>query len=527
MQSKFHLITREEELGILDEDVSRSKYMQVLPRSAVTGSSFGSKKAQWTFDIGQDERYFPSESFFRIKAKITDDAGNLLIRTDGIAPGMNLPAALFESGHFKIGNTVVSKIEDHLAEIDTLYNRMYKTKSYLDGFGKTVAMWNPSFYARVGQMSESGDETDNWDCTTDYGMNFNAADQIVIAVDTGIATFTLTGAPTVADVATVFKPGDEIEIDNTAGKGPIRFRVLKVTAVDTIQLDNVKTLALADAVYRFKRWRRKGRQVYDIDMIWCPSMGINKYQGSLPVGNYEITLNTLATSMYKYKAVESDITDTATKTPGTGEDFNVSIDEIYYYARTVRYPRFTGPKYFLDLDEIRCQPQSITASTSSSLTFQVSPSCNALTVAFYGASSTSADTRYPSTKFISPSRTDKLLTSLQIQYASQSKPDPSADLALTASTKDHMQRRYVESFLNIHGMTPDFNPESFADWLERGAFYHFRWEKDGGDTSTTVIVRYTFSSAFTGQMLLFEHFKRVAEVNLKDSRVTGVTVADR
>lgn len=73
---------------------------------------------------------------------------------------------------------------------------------------------------------------------------------------------------------------------------------------------------------------------------------------------------------------------------------------------------------------------------------------------------------------------------------------PLADQVLTRlptrargiDTKQFFTQRYVESMLNTSMMFSSGGCESFHTWLERGAYYHWVWPRDGADLSTTFMV---------------------------------------
>ena len=68
-------------------------------------------------------------------------------------------------------------------------------------------------------------------------------------------------------------------------------------------------------------------------------------------------------------------------------------------------------------------------------------------------------------------------------------PGPSAD------TKQFFTQRYVETMLNTSMMFSSGGCESFHTWLERGAYYHWVWPRDGADLSTTFTVFVEFFQA--------------------------------
>lgn len=62
-------------------------------------------------------------------------------------------------------------------------------------------------------------------------------------------------------------------------------------------------------------------------------------------------------------------------------------------------------------------------------------------------------------------------------------------------TKQFFTQRYVETMLNTSMMFSSGGCESFHTWLERGAYYHWVWPRDGADLSTTFTVFLEFFQA--------------------------------
>jgi len=66
-------------------------------------------------------------------------------------------------------------------------------------------------------------------------------------------------------------------------------------------------------------------------------------------------------------------------------------------------------------------------------------------------------------------------------------------------------------------------PETFAQWIERGPYYHFRWPKDAMEGSTRVSVNFKFTRPFADnlqhQVMLFSQWRTAYKIEHKDGRI--------
>ena len=116
-------------------------------------------------------------------------------------------------------------------------------------------------------------------------------------------------------------------------------------------------------------------------------------------------------------------------------------------------------------------------------------------------------------------------------FLGQQKPSPDADPKFSVddgARTDYTTQRYFDTLLQSEAFFECGGSESLQDWQERGAYYHFRWPRDGSDSSTKVRVYSQFSGGMTtnGRMLLFDHSHFVATIQIKDGRCVNVNVQD-
>ncbi len=507
-------------LPSINQGMTRLRYEQISSIRSPIGTSFPGGTIEYKWNIASNEWYIPSKSYIRMRIKVSQgDGATQLLSSDGIAPAMNHVAAMFQNGQVLLNNVELSKIDSHMAQISMLNDRMTKEKGWLDGVGTTLQWLDPSLDNRIADVSSDGAKILQ---QTRLEMGFDAATTTIalaaVGQNTGTATFAA-GSVTTAIVAAAFKVGDVLI------HGTVRHRVNAVAAL-VLTLDGivVTDAAATDPFFNEKLANdsdHKPRKDQFYECIWIPPFSVNKIDTALPVGDYKMRLVPYSGDSYKIRSMESKVAKTV------ATDFQVNVESMFYYIARMNGPRVDNGTYFLDLDEIQMIPEDISGIDSAQQkTFSVSENTYALTVAFQNQGSGSS-TNFSPSKFKIADGEELKLTSLQVDYASQSKPNPQADPNFLTGT-DYTSQRYADTQLYT-GMY-FIEPESLSDWHERGPYYYIPFNKDASDKSTRAIVRFGFASTIspkTAQLLLFVHFKRMAVIEIKDGAVRSVNVQDR
>jgi hypothetical protein len=355
---------------------------------------------------------------------------------------------------------------------------------------------------------------------------------LAIAVDTGVATVAANGGAGPPDLNNIFQPGDEIQIVVGGAVGTVRYYVSNVITATTLQLNNLKGIAVAAGQYDFNRIRtvrsrdNELRKVSEFEMIWQPPLSVFKLGHALPAGKYELVLNPQTTSQYQKRAIESLLAD---KTPGGGNDFQFEVIDMYLYTATVMGPRADDITYLLDLEQTRCQVDDVSSGGNfQQKNFDVSPSSFALTTCFQDTRAGNL-TQYSASKFKLESDQELKLNRLFVNYAGQNRPSPDADPKYdVGAARDYTTQRYAESQIYSGAYYDCGGAEDIQEWHGRGAYYYFSWPRDGTDRSTRVNVHFGFEggAVANGRVLLFDHSKQIARVQVQDGRVVDVQVED-
>ena len=534
MSSIFNLKTSVEELSSANHGMSRMEYEQHAPTRDITSTNFPNGAIHYRFETSGQKWWIPSRSYFRIRCKLTDKDGNQLHNSDEIAPNMGLASNLFQSAEFRINDKVVSRISDFMPQIDALETRLSKSRSWLNGVGKSTNFWDDNYGVRQADITQDGtitSKSDNNEYQNREQLGLPADIQLVYASDQDFVRFT-SPTQTINTIHKIFEEGSQIMLSSSVSGKTVVFTVMQTEPTGLYLTDGKveELLGTVDDFYKVKLNKEDGRNVSEFELIWQPPLSIFKIMHAMPSGKYEIVLNPQTASAYQNYAIQSQ-TGFPTK---TSEDFKFTVENMYFYCNTVNGQRVDDTTYLLDLEQTNCNSEQLTGPTFHQKNFDVSPATYALTVAYQ-------DTRCGTNTSLSASqfKVEALssymgvhqelgLSRFFINYAGQNFPSPDADPSFTAG-KDYTTQRYTDTQIYSGAMFDTGGAETIEEFHKRGAYYYFTCPRDGTDRSTRVGVHQQFSDVSTDYMrlLLFSHTKQVARVQIQDGRVIDVQVEEQ
>jgi len=543
MASIFDLKTSVEELSSANQGSSRMEYDQHPPTRDVTTNNFPNGAIHFRFQTSGQKWWVPSRSYLRVRCLLAKQDGTQLTLDDDIAPNMGLCASLFQSAEFRINDKTVSRISDFMPQVDAIETRLSKSKAHLEGIGAASNLWDVDFAKRQSVVTADGVYNPSVvsSLTSRGTLGYAPADTLEVAADTGILTFAGVAPP---DAQVVFQAGDEIEIEVGGAIGTVRYVVSATLTNVTLQLNNLKTIAIAQGAYAFKRIRNvssnEARGVSEFELTWTPPLSIFKIGHALPSMKAELVLNPQTNTVYQKYAIQSTVADKVPNTgtigaPSANSNYIFNVQDMYFYCNTVEGPRADDVSYLLDLSQTNCQSEQFSANQQSfqQRNFDVSPSTYALTVAYQDARS-GTDTRHSSSIFKvsnngnNDNDEELKLNRFFINYSGQNLPAPDADPNFTA-TQDYTTQRYIESQIYSGAMFDTGGGEDIQTYHDRGSYYYFAWPRDGTDRSTRVNVHQSFQQGTDTthlRLLLFSHSKQVARVRVQDGRVVDVQLED-
>jgi hypothetical protein len=570
MTSIFDLKTNVSELSSSNEGTARMEYDQHPPTRDITTNNFPNGAIHFRFQTSGQKWWVPSRSYLRLRCQLAKQDGTPLVVADDIAPNMGLCASLFQSMEFRINDKTVSRISDFVPQVDALETRLSKSRAWLDGVGNATNLWEDEFKVRQTTTASDGvlvsDKVDSTVQEPPVGraaMGFDAAggaqperNQWGYVNATGVLTYAqgTDGAGLDAAGASAQYPIGSYFLYNAiqgAAVGDPRVnKPAKVIANDgagtlTVEAGIIGGDVATDGRTDFQKIViqgqdeiNKARSVSTFELTWCPPLSIFKVGHALPSGKYELVLNPQTQSVYQKYAIEAlvgggdkvpNIANVGAPSPGSEFIFNVV--DMYMYCNTVEGPRADDITYLLDLEQTRCQSESIDTTSFQQKNFDVSPSTYALTVAYQdlraGTNAQASSTKFKSYNAALDTDEELKLNRFFVNYAGQNLPAPDADPSFTA-TEDYTVQRYTESQIYSGAYFDTGGGEALSEWQDRGAYYYFSWPRDGTDRSTRVNVHQQFNAADVANMrvLLFDHAKQVARVRVQDGRVVDVQVED-
>ena len=156
--SIFNLKTSPEELKSSNYGVSDFKYVEYTPSRDVTNDNFPNGAFRIPFQLSSEQWWIPSRSYMRLRCNLNRGDGQSLTLANKVAPNMNIAANLFQSMELQLNGKTLSRCSDHVAEIDTLEQRLHKSKSWMDSIGASINWLQESVDDRINQVSSNGSD---------------------------------------------------------------------------------------------------------------------------------------------------------------------------------------------------------------------------------------------------------------------------------------------------------------------------------------------------------------------------------
>ena len=138
------------------DGLSQTIYQKIDPTTAVSAATFGQNNVTFRFTCGGTQWWIPSQTFLRVRVKLAKANGTALVNADNIAPAMNLCANLWQSCQFKVGSTIVSRVDRDVAEIHAIRERLGKTGSYLRNLGQSLNFTEQGWVKRQAIVTSDG-----------------------------------------------------------------------------------------------------------------------------------------------------------------------------------------------------------------------------------------------------------------------------------------------------------------------------------------------------------------------------------
>jgi len=551
--SIFNVPRSKEDLASSNQGMSSLYYDEVASLRNVTdtgnnANNFGNGIITFRFHPGSGTWILFSRSYIRIDCTLEKPGGGMLTEDDNIAPNMGLGSCLFSKQQFDINDKTVSEISEHVAQVDALKTRLRQTGQWMRTTGDNVNMWGSSYDKRQQKVIANGIDYDNLiypqavelaDATSGIVpryLDLVTPNQIETIIANNEIRFTDGGGTAIPDLTKYLAIGDTIYINDGAEKvGVINGFTTTVTANDGITITvgvALQATGPANMVNQFRATGRdvnsdasKSRRVKTFSIIYRPPLSIFDVPYAIPgAGKFELKLTPFSNQVYQKNVIESILADKAHSVDGAAGDYRFKIDNMLLYVARCDGPIVEKDEFFLDLTEVRAQVAQITTGSRSQFSLNISPSTNALTVAFQD-SAAETNTLYSQSKFKIRNEEELNLTNFYIRYQGRQKPQPDfRPLYDEATNTDRMVEQWARSSL-YNGGYYDSSSEKLSEWRDRGIFLHFPWPRTGSARSTRVYVSTEFSALTdTPRLLLFNHFKKVVIMRYENGAMSQILI---
>ena len=569
-ESKFNLIKSESQLAGTSGEFGDRKILSVGPNRDISNFSAG----QISYKFACDAAQYVDLNKLALSANISllnADGTTQLTTNEGIAlaPDGN---CLFDRLELLLNGTPLDSVS-YPAQCAGYLQRTMKHGDYLNGFAQSTNNWDANVNNRVAEFASDGltdsiiiddiplapeymrltaeDQQINsagtyrniteqehgggtnltWDTNTltvaeagVYRIKYSMRDIGITGTRTLSASIVVdaVGVSVLSDSVTASDAHSYFEINYiaslTAGQEVQFFArlqsetaIIEFEEVVIVQLPSTTTSASGGNVSE----RIKSKQI-----LFQPALPIvqKKQKTYLPAGQYELRCTPNAnwrTSMVQStSAVGARVVDT---------NYSIAISNMRLHVPVITGPRLNDTVYLIDYCGLNCQPQNLSASTSTQeKQFSVTTSTKTLGVAWQSQSA-GTNTLYPPSLFTMANDAQNSVNNLLITYAGQSYP--SSGLLETGKDSTALSDYRNVMYAQAYDCSGNDNPESKADWSTRGNFGVASFLKDASSEATDVIVRQSFSTAPTsGRVLLFSEYRRVAQVTINSGRVTSVQV---
>ena len=542
----------------------RGEYEQISTTRDVTGDNFSNGNINFKWENSGLKHWDPSKTYIRTRLRFTKGDGTPIDTAFNVAPNMGLMGNMFYAADFKINDKPISKIGSYLPQVDALEKRLTKSKSWLNTIGAATNWWQASQSLRQAEISNDGRVVKDTvgvlpvdTVSTRVSMAFDAAggggagerNSWAYTAATGVLVYargTDAAGLTAANASLAFPVGSYFKYVGVANTPEVEMKVLTNDGGGNLVVEpNLNADVAADGRFNFSRVVKNdiqasvSRRIGEFETTWTPPLSIFKVNQALPMGKYELSLTPNSKTIFMKRAIESVLGQVSKdqQNPGApvvAANIKVEVIDMYLYVYTFEGSRIDDITYYLDLENTRCQADKVNSVSFQNKNFEVSPSTFALTVAYQDLR-VGEHTAISSSKFKSyedagvPTVQQELnLRRFYLNYAGQNMPAPDADPSFIAGT-DYTTQRYVETQLNSGSYFDTGGAESIEDFHNRGSYYYFPIYRDGTDRSTRCTVNQEFltgTNIANMQVMLFEHYRSLASVQIRDSRVVSVYTED-
>lgn len=498
-------------------------WREVTCKRSVQGAAFSQGICDYDFSVSGKNAWIPAYSYFRCEIELKNSSGDTPVTGDRIAFADSAPSCLYNNAYFRAGGQDISNITQFIPQAASLKCRLDNTGAWLKYVGRDAFLCDSDFSRRVNKISRDGKYHEDGLKVVADDVAVEKLDANGAAVPAGTIAFTFSDGVLVAGagldfIRTGLSVGDEIEFKNS--------RIVEVTEVvsnnnaigKVVKTEDGDEPADAGATITRAANPRNGKN--RIFVNFQPPIGIFDEHNGIGSGDFKIQLNPNAN--YKTAAVE------ALNALVPDNDYEFIVHNVLFYVCQVKKDIPPSGITRLSLKEMQVLNKVMSSgAVNNQLDFTVPPSTFALTV-FVQGSQAGTTTVLPPTRFKTVGKEDENLDYIQVTYGSTSKPS-TLYTSEYSDNENKMIQRWVQSQYHAQKFHNPGGTESLNEYLDRGAYYHFDFQRDKNDTSTYVNVQIKYNSNIPAstQLFLVAHYTREIDMHYEQGYITQVVSTNR
>lgn len=515
--------------------MSEFNYREVSCQKAVGGVDFDRGSQDFNFSIGAPSVWIPRKSYFKITLTIKGKNSSVLELADTTSFADDVAGALYNNAFFRVGGQDVSTINNYLPQASILKNRMNRSDAWLKTIGKSASFVESNLSQRMGRLAnDTPDDVMSRPIILPLKLNDDGkadvtvelkADGEVVGNETGFLTV-LNATPIVTTVKNAY-----LHINGQ------KFLVRTCETDEKLFVENPRQVLIPATTNAYfvvqKPYAADGKST--IDVLWQPPLGIfdlmseNMADEVMGAGDYRISLN--PNSNYKLAALETTRRGTASTDP-LKADSSIVPSSTGFCDIVVQDVKFYMAYAKMALEEKENQLQlfemTILSKPISGLsnTYEYSvPSSTQSLVVFVQSPAQGTNCNYPPSKFKLLNDGQNLLSGFQITYGNTTKPSTKWQSRLDDNTNQLIQR-YRDNLAETNQLFgyQGGGAESVEDYLERGLYITYNFNRDRDDKSTQVQVSLDFRDAIetNASVYLCAIYARQTLITTKNGSVVEV-----
>lgn len=539
--------------------MTECNWFEVPCTRSVQGAAFSQGVQDYVFSVGAPNCWVPSKSYFRVSLSLYTTGTILPLYPDAMtAYADNAVGNLFDNVYVRAGQQDVSSVVQYAAQASALRVRIQNTLPWLRSMGSGACLNQAEFmkrlqactgYPTVGALPASAPAGarlyENFEIFKPASAGNVAASTVAISIlagtnnggsvafplvptggiVTGVNTIFTTGMPSVAggipsNTGGTVLPGDVLVVNG------VWYEVVSVTNATTLNVFPVPLVAIAATANWFiirPDIIRVPQEFSSVYAMWQPPLGLFDYSEEMGAGDYRLQLN--PNTNFALNAVETRNGDWATV-----PIYSLVVNDVRFYAYIEKrsIPDSVRDLYLTEM-AIQSKPYA------NNLQFSVPPSTKALTIFFQDGASGSSPLIPPS-MFKMLDNTDLILQNIQLTYANITKPSTNWQSSFVPSTSAggvftlaaalQQQQRYHDSYEESGLDTKAGGFETLTDFLKRGMFHHFSFEKDIDSRATEVQLNTVFSPALPGnttmRAFIVAWFRKTVQITTANGLIVNV-----